>query len=110
MKIVKRPWGDFKQFVLNEKCTVKLLTIKPKQELSLQYHQKRDESWYFLDNAIVQLKNKKIKVKEGDLIKVKKKTPHRIIAEKNKVRVIEICFGKFQEKDEKRLEDKYNRK
>ena len=109
MKKVKRPWGEFKQFVLNKKCTVKILEIKPKQELSLQKHKKREEQWYFLEPGIVQLGNKKIKVKEGELIKIPKNKPHRIIAGKNKVRVLEVSFGKFEEKDEVRLEDKYGR-
>jgi mannose-6-phosphate isomerase-like protein (cupin superfamily) len=110
MKEVKRPWGLFKQFIFNQKCTVKILELKPKQELSLQVHKKRDEMWYFLDNAIVQLGKKRISVREGDLIKVKKKTPHRIIAKKGKARVLEISLGTFDEKDEIRLEDKYGRK
>ncbi|MBA7663191.1 Alginate biosynthesis protein AlgA [subsurface metagenome] len=110
MKEVRRHWGNFKKFVLNKKCTVKILTLKPKQELSLQLHKKREEMWYFFDRAIVQLGKKKIRVKKGDVIKVRKKMPHRIIAGKSKVQVLEISFGKFQEGDEIRLEDKYGRK
>jgi len=110
MKEVKRPWGLFKQFILNKKCTVKVLELAPRQELSLQVHKKRDELWYFFDNAIVQLGKKRISVREGDLIKVKKKTPHRIISSKKKARVLEISLGTFDEKDEVRLEDKYGRK
>jgi len=110
MKEVVRPWGNFKQFVKDKKCTVKIIEIKPKQELSLQYHLKREEIWYFLDNAIVQLGNKKKKVKAGELIKVSKRKSHRISAGLKKVRVLEISLGKFSEKDEIRLEDKYGRK
>lgn len=110
MKEVVRPWGNFKQFVLNKKCTVKILTINPKQELSLQSHKKRTENWYFLDKGIAQIGSKKIKVKEGDYIHIKKRQKHRIITQKNKVRLIEISFGEFDEHDEKRFEDKYGRK
>lgn len=110
MKQVRRPWGDFKEFAKNKKCTVKILEINPGQELSLQIHNKRDELWYFLDNAIVQLADKKIKVKKGKIIRIPKKKAHRIISEKNKIRVLEISFGNFSEEDEIRLEDKYNRK
>lgn len=110
MKEVKRPWGLFKQFALNEKCTVKILEINPKQELSLQKHKNRIENWYFLEDGIVQLGNKKIKLKKGQLIKIPKGKPHRIIAGKKKTRVLEISFGNFNEKDEIRLEDKYGRK
>lgn len=109
IKEEKRPWGSFKQFVLNKKCTVKILELKPKQQLSLQKHKKRKELWYFFDKATVQLGNKKIKIKVGSLIKIPKNKPHRIMAGKNKVRILEISLGKFNEKDEIRLEDKYGR-
>jgi mannose-6-phosphate isomerase len=110
MKEVKRPWGDFEEFVLNKKCTVKILTIKPRQRLSLQYHNHREEMWYFLDKAIVQIGKKKIKVKEGSIIKIKPKVLHRAIALNNKVKFLEVSLGKFSEKDEVKLEDKYGRK
>ena len=110
VKIVKRPWGNFKQFVLNKKCTVKILEINPKQELSLQFHNKREETWYFLDDAFVQLGNRKKRVKQGSLIKVPRKKVHRIIADKKKVRFLEISFGEFKEGDEVRLRDDYGRK
>jgi mannose-6-phosphate isomerase-like protein (cupin superfamily) len=109
MKIVKRPWGNFKQFVLNKKCTVKILEINPKQELSLQFHNKREETWYFLDDAFVQIGNRKKRVKQGSLIKVPRKTSHRIIATHKRVRVLEISLGEFKEGDEVRLKDDYGR-
>ena len=106
----KRPWGGFEQFTLNEISTVKILTIKPKQKFSLQYHNNRKEFWRFLDNpAKVTLGKKIFKVKKGDEIVIPKKTNHRIEAYSKTVRVLEISFGKFNEKDIVRLEDKYGR-
>ena len=110
MKEVKRPWGLFKQFVLNEKCTVKILEIKPRQELSLQKHQKRKEHWYFLTPGIIQIGKKRKKVKEGEMIEIGKNIPHRLVAEGKGVKVLEISLGEFREDDEIRIEDKYNRK
>ena len=110
MKKVVRPWGNFKQFALDQECTVKLLTLKPHGELSLQSHKKRVENWYFLDKAMVQVGNRKFSVKEGSFIHIGKNEKHRIISKKNKVRLIEVAFGKFDEKDETRFEDKYGRK
>ena len=110
MKEVHRPWGNFKEFIKNKKATVKILELKPRQELSLQYHKKREEMWYFLDKAIVQLGDKKKRVKPGEIVKVGKGKPHRIFAGLRKVRVLEISFGSFSEGDEVRLEDKYGRK
>jgi mannose-6-phosphate isomerase-like protein (cupin superfamily) len=110
MKQTKRPWGNFKTFIMNKKCTVKILEIKAKGRLSLQKHKKRKELWFFLNPATVQLGNKKIKVKKGSLIKIPKNKLHRIIADKCRVQVLEISIGKFEEKDEIRVEDKYGRK
>jgi mannose-1-phosphate guanylyltransferase len=110
MKEVRRPWGLFKRFVLNEKCTVKILEIKPNQELSLQKHNKRKENWYFLTPGTVQIRDKKRKVNERELIEVGKNVPHRILSGNKEVKVLEISIGTFSEKDEIRMEDKYKRK
>lgn len=110
VKIVHRPWGVFKQFVLNEKCTVKILEVKKNEELSLQKHKQRVENWYFITSGYVQLGKKVKKIKEGELIKIGKNVAHRIIAKDKDVKVLEISFGEFNEHDEIRLEDKYNRK
>ena len=109
MKIVTRPWGSFKQFVKNKKCTIKLIEIKPKQALSLQKHKKREENWYFLTSGVVQIGNKRKKIKKESIIDIRKNTPHRLIAENKKVLILEISFGDFKEEDEIRLEDKYGR-
>lgn len=109
MKKVKRPWGSFKKFIENKKCTVKILIIKSKQMLSLQKHKKRNELWYFLTEGWIQLGTKKKKIKKGEIVNIKKMQAHRIFAKKKEVKVLEISSGKFDEKDEIRLEDKYGR-
>jgi mannose-6-phosphate isomerase len=110
MERVDKPWGNFKEFAKNKKCTVKILEVKPKQEFSLQSHKKREENWYFLDSGTAIVGNRKFKVKEGDVVKVPRKMKHRVIAGKKKVRVLEVSYGDFDENDIVRLEDKYGRK
>ena len=110
MKEVKEPWGSEKHFIYNKKCTVKILTIKPNQQLSLQYHKKRKELWYFLTDGYVQLGIHKMKVKKNSLIKIKRGMAHRITAKNKIVRVLEIDLGRYNKKDIIRIEDKYNRK
>lgn len=110
MRLTKRPWGNFKEFVKNKKCTVKIIEVKPKQELSLQYHKHRMEIWYFLDFGYVVLGKKKKKVKEGDIIKVSKTKLHRVGSTGKRVRFLEIAFGDFKEGDIIRVEDRYGRK
>jgi len=109
MKETKEPWGNETHFVYNKKCTVKILTVKPNQILSLQYHKKRKEMWYFLTPGYVQLGIHKRRVKKGELIKIKKGQAHRLMAKNKTVRVLEIHIGKYNKKDEVRLEDKYGR-
>ncbi|MBU1112120.1 MAG: phosphomannose isomerase type II C-terminal cupin domain [Nanoarchaeota archaeon] len=106
----KRQWGGFERFTLNKLSTVKILTIKPKQKFSLQYHHKRNEFWKFLDNpAKVTIDKKTFRVKKDEEIFIPAKTLHRIEAYSKPVRVLEISFGKFNEKDIKRIEDVYGR-
>lgn len=109
MNRVKRPWGEFLRFTLNERSTVKILNVKPNQVLSLQYHKKRFEMWYFLTEGYVQIGDKKRKVKQGEIVKVKKGQVHRIFSKGKKVQVLEIAKGIFNEKDIVRLKDKYGR-
>ncbi len=106
----KRPWGKFVTFALNEKCTVKLLMVKPNEKLSLQKHKHREERWYFIDDGYIQIENKIKKIKANKEIIIKKNQAHRLIAKEKKVRVLEVSFGKFDENDEIRLEDKYDRR
>ena len=40
-----RPWGMFKNLLSSDICKVKLLTVDPRQHLSLQYHHKHSEHW-----------------------------------------------------------------
>ena len=109
MKKFKKPWGGEKEFVLNGKCTVKILEVKPYQMFSLQYHKKRVEEWYFLTDGIAQIGLKKKKYKKGDFLKIKAGVAHRLIAGKKKVQVLEISYGKWIKKDIVRIEDKYGR-
>lgn len=108
---VKKPWGSFIRFTLNQKSTVKILEISPGEMFSYQNHQQRSEFWYVLEgNPTIILNNKTTKHKQGDLINVGKKVKHRISNKTNKkVRVLEIAKGIFNEKDIIRYDDKYGR-
>jgi len=109
MKEVIRPWGDFKLFVKNKKCTVKLLKVKPKQKLSLQYHRERGELWYFLTDGYVQQGIDKKRVGRGEIVFIKKGQAHRVFSKNKSILFLEISFGKYSEKDEVRIEDAYGR-
>ena len=106
----KRPWGGEEIFALNEKCSVKILNVKAGRRFSLQFHRHRREFWKFLDNpAKITIGKKTRKVGKGFIVEVKSGELHRIEALKKDVRVLEISFGRFDEKDIVRLEDDYGR-
>jgi mannose-6-phosphate isomerase-like protein (cupin superfamily) len=106
----ERPWGSFDEFCKNKQCTVKILSLKPNEELSLQYHYKRTEFWRIIEGeATVEIGGKKIKGNEGDEFFIPKEKKHRARAGEKPVKILEISFGDFDENDEVRVEDKYKR-
>ncbi|MFH1224332.1 MAG: phosphomannose isomerase type II C-terminal cupin domain [Candidatus Diapherotrites archaeon] len=108
----KRPWGKFTRFVHGKKCTVKIIEVKPRQALSLQYHKHRSELWFALDSGLkVQLgkKSKPKKFAVGSVVHVGKKVPHRLVGGSKLARVLEISTGDVRENDIVRIEDRYGR-
>jgi len=79
--------------------------------LSFQSHKKRSEFWYVLEGRPILVINDKVtKYKPGDSVKFGKGVKHRLINRtKQKIRVLEVAYGKFDEKDIIRYEDKYQR-
>lgn len=81
----------------------------------MQSHKLREEFWYVISGKIKvtfgkQLKSlKKIALKEGEFIRIKKGVLHRASG-MNFSKILEISTGKFAENDEIRYEDKYGRK
>lgn len=105
-----RPWGNFERFTLNEKSTVKILTIYPKESPSVQYHHKRDEFWKVIKGKIlIRLGDKEIEAIEGDEFVIPRKMIHTATAVNQIAKILEISFGDFDEEDIVRLEDKYGR-
>ena len=95
-KIIKeeRPWGSFKRYVKNMKCTVKILTVYPKQMLSKQVHKKRDELWVILDEGLrVEVNSKTIDPNPGDEIIIPRTAKHRLSSRGKKGKALEISFG-----------------
>src|SRR3989338_10320789 len=105
-----RPWGKFEQFTQGEPSTVKILTINPRQALSLQYHQRRTEFWKVISGrAKVTVGDIVSSAREGDEFFIAQGQNHRIQSGSLAIKVLEISFGDFDENDIVRLEDKYNR-
>ena len=108
---IERPWGDFRQFNLNTPVTVKVLTIKPMEELSLQSHAKRAEFWHVLSGSgIVEIGDEKHEVSVGYEQNISIGVKHKLVAGPLGIQILEIATGDFlEEVDEVRYEDKYGR-
>ena len=111
MIIDRRPWGDFRRFTADEKCTVKIVRIKPGRRNSLQYHRYRKEFWYVIDGrAKLRIGNRNVVAERGDSFVIPIGALHRWGALKKPVTILEIAYGKFDENDIVRVEDDYGRK
>ena len=106
----ERPWGFFRRFTNNTSSTVKILSVKPNEELSLQSHTKRSEFWRVVSGSgFFEINGEKIKVKKNDEQYIPVETKHKIIADSEGLEILEICLGNFDENDIIRYEDKYGR-
>jgi mannose-1-phosphate guanylyltransferase len=105
-----RPWGKFEKYIENEKCTVKILYLKPNSQLSMQYHTKRDEWWKVIKGSIkIHVNDDEFSLTENDSFFIKKGSKHRMINLEYPSIVLEISTGDFDEGDIVRLEDIYDR-
>lgn len=108
----KRPWGKFEILLDSEDCKVKRITVNPKQKLSLQSHDKREETWHFISGkGKVTIDGKIIYTDKNNIVYIPKKAKHRIENEtEEQVVFIEIQTGEyFGEDDIVRYEDIYGR-
>lgn len=106
----ERPWGNFRRFTENTPSTVKIITIKPGEELSLQSHTKRSEFWKVISGSgMYDISGGKHDFYVGDEIFVPIGSKHKLFAGKEGLVVLEIAIGEFDEGDIVRYEDKYGR-
>jgi mannose-6-phosphate isomerase len=106
----ERPWGEFVEFTKNTTSTVKIITVKPGEALSLQKHQNRDEFWRVLSgDGFVTVNKDRIAAKPGDEFFAPRGAEHRFEGGETPLAILEISFGEFDENDIVRLEDRYGR-
>jgi len=109
MKKIIKPWGGFTN-LWQRGLNIKLISLQPKNRLSLQSHKLRDEIWFLLSgNLDCQIGEKTIKMKKGIPYLISRGVKHRLSAQQKRGKILEIAFGKFDEKDILRYEDDYGR-
>lgn len=107
---VSRPWGSFERITHNKLSTVKVIYVNKGEQLSLQYHNHRDEFWkVLLGTPVFTIGDDMVDSKVGDEYQIPAKKQHRISAPNDDVVILEVATGDFDEDDIVRLEDKYNR-
>ncbi len=78
-KIETRPWGGYIILLDEEKCKVKKLIINPKKRFSLQYHNKRNETWTIIKGKLkITIDKKETMYSYGETVSVPIGTLHRI--------------------------------
>ena len=107
-----RPWGKFRSFPHGQASSIKIITVKSGEALSLQYHTKRSEFWIVLDLGLEVTAGDKVwQPQANEEIFIPCKTPHRVRNTGQKpARIMEIWIGESEESDIIRLDDAYGRK
>ncbi|MEM1573760.1 MAG: cupin domain-containing protein [Candidatus Methanomethylicaceae archaeon] len=108
-KLINKPWGYEEILYENDTLIVLKMLIKKGEETSLHMHLNRDEYFIILRGKGTLLHGKrKVPLKEGKMIHIKKGQVHRWKADENEdLEIIEVTFPPL--KDLVRIKDKYNR-
>lgn len=106
-----RPWGKFRSFPHEKAGSIKIITVKPAEAISLQYHLKRSEFWIILDEGLEVTAGDRVwQPQVNEEIFIPRKTPHRVrCIGKKPARIMEVWIGKSEESDIIRLADEYGR-
>lgn len=114
----QRPWGTFQ--VLSElqdehgskDVIIKRLEVKPGKRISYQQHRLRAEHWFVVSGeGLAVINDENIAIKAGESVQIQIGDKHRLDnrAGKQPLVIIEITTGEFDEYDNQRLEDDFNR-
>jgi mannose-6-phosphate isomerase-like protein (cupin superfamily) len=112
VKHVPKPWGHETIWALTDRYCGKILHIKAGQALSVQYHERKDETVYLLSGEMkywVQLGDEPIadvRLREGDAFRITPGTVHYMEA----VTDCDVLEASTPELDDVvRLKDRYGR-
>ena len=109
---VEKPWGHELHYALTDRYCGKLLFVRAGEALSLQYHERKDESWYVesgearLEVGTLSGERDIVEIRPGDAFHFPPGTVHRITALTDTV-ILEVATPELE--DVVRLEDRYER-
>lgn len=108
---VPKPWGHELIFAENERYAGKILHLNAGHCLSLQYHERKDETLYVLSGEVhlsveVEGEMKEMRLKTGEAYRIEPGVRHRMRAEEP-CDLVEVSTPELT--DVVRLEDAYGR-
>ena len=109
---ISRPWGHYISIVNGSRWRVKLIFVKPGEQLSLQMHHHRSEHWVIVDGtAKVELDAEIKYLVENESIYIPLGSKHRLSNPNEKdLTLIEVQSGSYVGEDDIiRFDDKYGR-
>ena len=113
MRKIEKPWGQEEIWAETDKYIGKILTILPGHRLSLQYHEKKEETIYVLQGKLniwlSESEENKIVLNKGAVYHVKPGQIHRFGAPKGNTitKLIEVSTPELD--DVIRIKDDYKR-
>lgn len=111
MDITNKPWGHELLWAKTDKYVGKILVIEPNQRLSLQYHEKKEETIYVLEGLLRVWEsdddNAYTVYTTGSTFHVEPNKVHRFGADDSQVKLIEVSTPELQ--DVVRISDDYSR-
>ncbi len=111
-KKVYRPWGYYLSIAEDSKWQVKLISVKPGEQLSLQMHNHRSEHWVVVKGtAKVQVNNNIKNLKENQSAYIPLGSKHRLTnTGMDPLIIVEVQSGSYVGEDDIiRFKDKYGR-
>lgn len=109
---VEKPWGYELIFAHTDRYAGKILHVNPGEALSLQYHERKDETLYLLAGGyelIVEEDGELVQrtMGPGDAYRIPPNTRHRMISGPQGCDILEVSTPELD--DVVRLEDRYGR-
>lgn len=114
MVLITKPWGYENIWAESEKYVGKILYINKGSRLSLQLHEKKEETIYVLSGELLLIYGdkeedlKEVRLKPGSSWHIYPGLIHRFCAEEEDVKLVEVSTTELD--DVVRLSDDYNRK
>ena len=110
MKRIEKPWGHELIWAKTDKYVAKFLYINPHSRLSLQYHEKKEETIYVMEGPLKYQSGEdgeEIFSPVGSVIHINPGDVHRFGAEEQPVTLCEVSTTELE--DVVRLQDDYKR-